>query len=68
MKHKADELQDYFLAGIVHALKAMKELQATDTDSLDSIDFDYLINRRMRDMIDINILDNIERIDSEEFK
>lgn len=70
MKENPNVLQDYFLAGIVHALKSLKQLQETETDSLDTIDFDYLINRRMRDMTDINVLDNIEQIDAdlEEYK
>ena len=48
----------------------MKTLQEDKTDSLDNIDFDYLIERRMRDMMDVNVLDNIENIEteSEEFK
>tara|TARA_R110002167_G_scaffold5787_5_gene26736 strand:+ start:1469 stop:1681 length:213 start_codon:yes stop_codon:yes gene_type:complete len=70
MTRDTDLMNDYFLAGIVHTLKSMKTLQEDKTDSLDNIDFDYLIERRMRDMMDVNVLDNIENIDteSEEFK
>ena len=70
MTRDTDLMNDYFLAGIVHTLKSMKTLQEDKTDSLDNIDFDYLIERRMRDMMDVNVLDNIEHIEteSEEFK
>jgi hypothetical protein len=61
-------LQDYFLAGIIHTLKSMKELQNNNTESLDTIDFDYLITRRMRDMIDTNVLNNINSTENRDYE
>ena len=70
MTRNTDFMNDYFLAGMVHTLRSLKSLQEEGSDSLDTIDFQYLIDRRMRDMIDTTVLDNIEHIDtkSEEFK
>lgn len=70
MTRNTDLMNDYFLAGMVHTLRSLKSLQEEGSDSLDTIDFQYLIDRRMRDMIDTTVLDNIEHIDtkSEEFK
>jgi hypothetical protein len=61
-------LQDYFLAGIIHTLKSIKELQNNNTESLDTIDFDYLITRRMRDMIDTNVLNNINSTENRDYE
>ena len=46
----------------------MKILQDEGTDSLDSIDFDYLIERRVRDMEDQTVLDTIEQVDDKELQ
>ncbi len=68
MTENPNVLQDYFLAGIIHTLKSMKILQEEGTDSLDSIDFDYLIERRVRDMEDQTVLDTIEQVDDKELQ
>ena len=71
MTENSNIMQDYFLAGIIHTLKSLRTLQMEESESLDSIDFNYLIERRVRDMEDESILDTIEQVDSnnlEEYK
>lgn len=68
MTENPNVLQDYFLAGIIHTLRSLKILQQEETESLDTIDFDYLIERRVRDMEDQSILETIEQIDDKELE
>ncbi len=68
MTENPNVLQDYFLAGIIHTLRSLKILQQEETESLDTIDFDYLIERRVRDMEDQSILETIEQVDDKELQ
>ena len=52
----SQEINDYFLAGMIHALESIKEVRA-EGDDLNTVEWQQVIDLRRCDMFDVRKLD-----------
>jgi len=57
--YTSEDIENAILSGIVKTLEIMKEVRG-EGDNLNDIDFDKVIEMRMRDMTDRSIYDGIQ--------
>ncbi len=57
--YTSEDIENAILSGIVKTLEIMKEVRG-EGDNLNDIDFDEVIEMRMRDMTDRSIYDAIQ--------
>jgi len=57
--YTSEDIENAILSGIVKTLEIMKEVRG-EGDNLNDIDFDEVIEMRMRDMTDRSIYDGIQ--------
>jgi len=57
--YTSEDIDNAILSGIVKTLEIMKEVRG-EGDNLNDIDFDEVIEMRMRDMTDRSIYDGIQ--------
>ena len=54
---------EYFICGMIHLMKSLKDVQAQGED-LNTVDWDFLIEQRKRDMQCPDILDTVESVEN----
>ena len=62
-KFQPPDIENAILSGIVKTLQIMKDVRE-EGDDLNSIDFDEVIEMRIRDMTDRSIYDAIQRVEN----
>ena len=63
--YTAEDINNAILTGIVKTLQIMKDVKAQG-DDLHEIDFDEIIEMRLRDMTDTHIYDETKEADDED--
>ena len=61
--YTSEDIENAILSGIVKTLQIMKDVRE-EGDDLNSIDFDEVIEMRIRDMTDRSIYDAIQRVEN----
>ena len=61
--YTSEDIENAILSGIVKTLQIMKDVRE-EGDDLNSIDFDEVIEMRIRDMTDRSIYDTIKPIEN----